>query len=131
MTDQNQASEPKLLYPPSADVIKNARIKDWDAESKRALADPQAYWANCAKELEWTAPWTKVLDDSNKPFFKWFVGGKTNIVHNAVDRHANSERRNKLAYIWQGEDGSERTLTYGELDIARSVSSRTGSRNSA
>jgi acetyl-CoA synthetase len=118
MTDQNQATEPKLLYPPSADVIKNARIKDWDAESKRALADPQAYWANCAKELEWTAPWTKVLDDSNKPFFKWFVDGKTNIVHNAVDRHANSERRNKLAYIWQGEDGSERTLTYGELDVA-------------
>jgi Acetyl-coenzyme A synthetase N-terminus len=50
-------------------------------------------------------PWTTVLDDSKAPFFKWFVGAKTNIVHNAIDRHLKTHRRNKLALIWEGEKG--------------------------
>jgi acetyl-CoA synthetase len=117
MTDQNQANDRNTVYKPSQAVIAAARIKDWDAEAKRADADPLAYWAECAERLDWYERWTQVLDDSNKPFFKWFVGGKTNIVHNAVDRHARSAHSNKLAYIWQGEDGSERTITYAELDV--------------
>jgi acetyl-CoA synthetase len=56
-----------------------------------------------------------VLDDSNPPFFKWFVGGKTNIVHNALDRHLKTFRKNKLALIWEGEPGDTRTYSYFSL----------------
>ena len=115
MSETNPAPDRTLVYEPSADVIARARIQDWDATTAAADADPLAYWADCAAELEWDQRWTQVLDDSKKPFFKWFVGGKTNIVRNAVDRHAATWRRNKLAYIWQGEDGSERFMSYGEL----------------
>ena len=56
-----------------------------------------------------------MLDDSNKPFFKWFVGGKTNMALNALDRHVTTWRRNKLAIIWEGEDGKQLTLSYWRL----------------
>ncbi|NJM39486.1 MAG: acetate--CoA ligase [Anaerolineae bacterium] len=104
------------LYLPSADVIARARIKDWDALSKSAAENPQGFWADRASELVWWQKWDKVLDDSNKPFFKWFTGGKTNIVANAIDRHLKTERKNKIAFIWQGEDGTERVLTFAELN---------------
>ncbi|MDU1360832.1 MAG: AMP-binding protein, partial [Cutibacterium avidum] len=62
-------------------------------------------------------PWDKILDDSGKPFFKWFTGSKTNIVTNAVDRHLDTARRNKLALIWVGEDTSKvRTFSYFALN---------------
>ena len=64
----------------------------------------------------WFEPWTKVLDDSNKPFYKWFVGGKTNIVYNCLDRHVETWRRNKLALIWEGENGEKRTFSYHALN---------------
>ncbi|HJQ14147.1 MAG TPA: acetyl-coenzyme A synthetase N-terminal domain-containing protein, partial [Anaerolineales bacterium] len=75
------------IYYPSEDVIKQAILKDWEATAKQALQDPQAFWAAEAEELEWFQKWDKVLDDSNKPFFKWFTGAKVNIVHNCIDRH--------------------------------------------
>ena len=100
----------KTVYPPSPEVIARARISDWDAVSKAAGDNPQAFWAERAAELEWYQEWDQVLDDSNAPFFKWFAGGKTNIVQNALDRHVSMWRKNKAAYIWQGEDGSERNV---------------------
>ncbi len=57
-----------------------------------------------------------MLDDSNKPFYKWFTGGKTNIVANAIDRHLDSETKNKLALIWEGEPGDVRTYSYFALN---------------
>jgi acetyl-CoA synthetase len=57
-----------------------------------------------------------VLDDSNPPFYKWFTGGSTNIVYNALDRHVNTWRRNKLALIWEGEPGDLRTFSYHALN---------------
>ena len=71
------------------------------------------------KELKWFKKWTKVLDDSGKPFYKWFVGAKTNIVHNALDRHLTTPTRNKLALIWEGENGDLRTFSY--FALAREV----------
>ena len=65
-------------------------LKDWDALAKKALDNPEAFWANEAEELEWYRRWDKVLDDSKKPFYKWFTGGQVNIVHNALDRHQRS-----------------------------------------
>ena len=89
------------VYYPSDEVVAQANAQDWDAMAEKALKDPQAFWEAEANELEWFEKWEKVLDDSNKPFFKWFVGAKTNIVHNAIDRHLKTHRKNKLALIWE------------------------------
>ena len=68
--------------------MQGAHIEDWDKLAREADEDFVGFWEARAKELvEWYEPWTKVLDESDKPFFKWFVGAKTNIVHNAIDRH--------------------------------------------
>ncbi len=105
------------VYFPSDEVIAQANVPDWDEMAQSALKDREGFWAERAQELEWFEKWEKVLDDSNKPFFKWFVGGKTNIVHNAVDRHMKTWRKNKLALIWVSEDGrEERTFSYYSLN---------------
>jgi acetyl-CoA synthetase len=117
MLEQTQQStDHNMIYKPSDEVILRARINDWDALKKQSDADPMAFWAARADELSWYKKWDKVLDDSNKPFFKWFVGGKTNVVLNAIDRHQSTARKNKIAYIWQGEDGSERFMSFAELN---------------
>ncbi len=115
MSDQQSATDHSLIYEPSAEVKSRARVKDWNAVKAQADADPQAFWAERANELGWYKKWDKVLNESNKPYFKWFEGGKTNIVHNAIDRHQLTWRRNKIAYIWEGEDGSQRFVSYAEL----------------
>ncbi len=110
------ATEGDGLFYPSTDVKAHAHVKDWSALAAEADADLEAFWAARAAELGWYKKWTRVLDDSNKPFYKWFVGGKTNIVHNAIDRHLTTHRKNKLAFIWQGEDGSEQTMSFFSLN---------------
>jgi len=80
----------------------------------RAAADPEAFWAGFAAELEWMRPWDAVLE-WNPPDAKWFVGGRLNASANCVDRHALNARRNKAAIIWEGEPGDRRTLTYFDL----------------
>ncbi len=88
-------------------------MKDWGGLAEQAQKDIQAFWAAEAGELEWFKKWDKVLDDSNKPFYKWYVGGKVNIVHNAIDRHLKTFRKNKLALIWESEDGKiHQTYSY-------------------
>jgi len=103
------------LYLPPAEAVKDAFIQDYAAAYARALTDPQAFWAEQAGELEWYEPWTQVLDESNAPFYKWFAGAKTNIVHNALDRHIKTWRKNKLALIWEGEPGDQRSYSYYRL----------------
>ncbi len=104
------------VYYPSDEVVAQANVPDWDALAAYASKDLQGFWRERAEELEWFQKWDKVLDDSNKPFFKWFTGAKVNIVHNAVDRHMNTWRKNKLALIWVSEDGKEeRTFSYYSL----------------
>jgi acetyl-CoA synthetase len=102
-------------YHPTDDVIANAHIPDYEEVYKEAMSDIEGFWAERADELEWYKKWDKVLDDSNKPFYKWFVGGKTNIVHNAVDRHAKTWRKNKIAIIWEGENGDKVSMSYWRL----------------
>ena len=104
------------VYFPSEEVVKNANVPDYDTWYKQSIDDPEGFWADRANELEWYKKWDKVLDDSNAPFYKWFVGGKTNIVHNAIDRHLTNSHRNKLALIWEGEPGDRRTYSYHALD---------------
>jgi acetyl-CoA synthetase len=105
------------VYFPSESVVSQARLKNWDELAESARKDLPGFWAAEANELEWFKKWDKVLDDSKKPFFKWFVGGKTNIVHNAIDRHLKTYRKNKLALIWESEDGkTDRTFSYYSLN---------------
>ncbi|OGD19553.1 MAG: acetate--CoA ligase [Candidatus Aminicenantes bacterium RBG_16_63_16] len=104
-------------YRPSPEVVAQAHIKDWSAVARRADEDYLGFWDGCAKELiDWQKPWTRVLDDSRAPFYRWFVGAKTNIVHNAIDRHLKTHRRNKLALMWEGEKGEHRTFSYFALN---------------
>ncbi len=82
---------------------------------RKALEDPEGFFAEIAKELDWYRTWDKVLDDSNPPFYRWFVGGMINASYNAVDRHVKRGLRNKAAIIWEGEPGDTRVLTYYQL----------------
>ncbi|MEM4704384.1 MAG: acetate--CoA ligase [Candidatus Bathyarchaeia archaeon] len=84
-------------------------------EWKRSIEDPEKFWAEKAKAIDWFKTWDKVLDDSNPPFYKWFSGGVLNICYNAVDRHVKTSKKNQLAYIWEGENGEVRTYSYYQL----------------
>lgn len=103
------------VYYPSEEVIQKAHIKDWEKLNKEASEDNLAFWEKMADELHWFQKWDKVLDDSNKPFYKWFVGAKTNIAYNCLDVHVKGYRRNKLALTWEGEDGEFRAFSYYAL----------------
>ncbi|GJQ37500.1 MAG: acetyl-coenzyme A synthetase [Anaerolineaceae bacterium] len=109
------------VYYPSEQVVAQAHVKDWEAMAEKADKDLEGFWAAEASELEWYKKWDKVLDDSKNPFFKWFTGAKVNIVHNAIDRHLKTYRKNKLALIWESEDGKEH-LTYSYFAMNREVS---------
>jgi acetyl-CoA synthetase len=91
-------------------------IMDYAKTYARSIADPEVFWADAAASLHWEKRWERVLDASQKPFYKWFTGARTNIVQNAVDRHARGARAQKPAFLWEGEPGDRRTLTYAELD---------------
>jgi len=103
------------LYHPPKDVLERAHIKDWDELNKRAHDDYEGFWASIAEELHWFKKWDTVLDSHNKPFYQWFVGGKTNIVYSSLDRHTLGAHRNKLALIWEGEDGAFQSYSYFAL----------------
>src|SRR6185295_18970422 len=81
---------------------------------EQAERDPEAFWESFARELEWSSPWTRVLD-WQPPHARWFVDGKINASVNCLDRHLKTARRNKAALVWEGEPGDRRTLTYHEL----------------
>jgi len=104
------------VYYPSQNVIDQATIKDYDSLYQKSIENREEFWADEAEKLDWFKKWDQVLDESNKPFYKWFVGGKINIVHNAIDRHLKTWRRNKLALIWEGEPGDFRTFSYHALN---------------
>ncbi|MDO9212233.1 MAG: acetate--CoA ligase [Methylococcales bacterium] len=104
------------LFNPSQQVIDYANVKEYDNNYADSIANPLDFWEKQAETLEWTTKWDKVLDDSNPPFFKWFTGGKTNIILNAIDRHLKTANRNKLAIIWEGEPGDLRSFSYHALN---------------
>ncbi len=105
------------VFPPPEAFATQAHVRspaEYDALYRQSVEDPEAFWAGVARELHWFAPWTRVLE-WNPPWAKWFVGGKTNLCYNCVDRHALGERRDKLAILWEGEPGEVRRLSFGEL----------------
>jgi acetyl-CoA synthetase len=109
----------KRVFKPKPDFVKQANWSPKRVAAYRKLGqNPEKFWAQMAKEhVSWFSPWKRVLD-WRPPFAKWFVGAKTNVSYNCLDRHLegpNAWRRNKAAIIWEGEPGDSRTLTYGEL----------------
>ena len=108
--------ENRVFQPPAEFAAKAliGSVEQYEAMYKRSVEEPEAFWAESASELEWFAPWEKVLE-GGMGSAKWFVGGKLNLSHNCVDRHANGTRRDKVALLWEGEPGEVRRITYGEL----------------
>ncbi len=101
-------------FEPPAEFREHALLND-PAVYEQAASDPQAWWAEQAEKLDWLTPWEQILDDSNPPFYKWFVGGKINASYNCLDRHVEAGRGERVAFHWRGEDGEERDITYAEL----------------
>src|ERR1700688_4917863 len=104
-------------FPAPPEFSAKAWVKNFDeyeALCRRADADPDAFWAECARNLHWFKPFGKTLE-WNFPNAKWFVGGTINASYNCLDRHLDTPRRNKAALIWEGEPGDSRVLTYQML----------------
>ena len=89
--------------------------------SDEAEADIEGFWAKQAEELHWDEKWDQVLDWSDPPFAKWFVGGRLNVSYNCLDRHVEAGNGDRVAFHWRGEEGEERDITYAELhgDVQR------------
>ncbi|MBZ9571542.1 acetate--CoA ligase [Methanobrevibacter sp. TMH8] len=102
------------IVPPNSKVIERALVKDWDREINKG-DDIEKYWAMEAEQFDWFKKWDEVLDTSEKPYYKWFVGGKINLAYNAIDRWIKTEKRNKIAILYTNERGDEIKLTYYEL----------------
>ncbi len=105
------------VFPPPPEFSSKAHIKsldEYEALYKQSIDDPEGFWAGVAKDLHWFKPWDKVLE-WELPWAKWFVGGKMNLSYNCLDRHVLGARSNKTAFIWEGEPGEVRRLTYAEL----------------
>jgi acetyl-CoA synthetase len=105
------------VFPPPPGFAAAAHVSSLAAYEdlyRRSVEDPEAFWAEVARQIDWFSPWTKVLD-WNPPHAQWFVGGKLNLCHNCVDRHALGSRAEKTAILWEGEPGEIRKLTFREL----------------
>src|SRR5690242_493416 len=101
-------------FDPPEGFREKARLSD-PSVYERAEQDPEGWWAEQAQALEWAQPWAEVLDWSNAPFAKWFVGGKLNACANCLDRHVEAGLGDRIAYHWYGEEGEERNISYAEL----------------
>ncbi len=113
MTNIDVLLQENRKFEPDPEFRLTANVSSSELYSKAAL-DPERFWAEQARELEWIRPWEKVLE-WNPPHVKWFTGGKLNVAANCIDRHVRGPRRNKAALIWEGEPGDRRTLTYWDL----------------
>ncbi|MBM4240216.1 MAG: acetate--CoA ligase [Euryarchaeota archaeon] len=112
--DTDVLLDEKRIFKPSEAVIEKAHIKEWESELEKGK-DIEKYWSEKAEQFTWFRKWDKVLDGSEKPFYKWFVNGKINMAYNAVDRWINTEKRNQVAILYVNERGDEKKITYYEL----------------
>ncbi len=107
------------VFTPSKDFSEKSTVcnlEEYKNLVKAAQADPDSFWSEAAqKELNWFEPFQQVLDWSNPPFARWFVGGKTNVSYNCLDRHLQTSKADKEALIWEGEPGDVRRFTYRQL----------------
>ena len=108
------------VFEPPKKFVERALTSD-ESVHEKAVHDPEGWWAEQAGALDWFERWDTVLDESEAPFYKWFTGGRLNASYNALDRHVEAGRGDRVAYHWRGEEGEERDLTYAELlrDVKR------------
>ena len=114
MTDTlaNLATETRS-FPPSNEFA--AQAVATAGLDEQAAADRLGFWAGQAERLDWAQPWTEVLDWSDAPFAKWFVGGELNVAYNCVDRHVANGLGSRAAIIFEPENGAAETITYAQL----------------
>ena len=127
MADIDAPGKTEIVWRPTREVIERAQVtrllrsvgvSDVAELHRRSVADPEWYWAAVVKDLDirWSQPFTRVLDDSRGAMWPtWFPGGRLNFTDNCVDRNIDAGRGDKAAIVWEGDDGSTRTLTYREL----------------
>jgi acetyl-CoA synthetase len=104
--------ESAIIAPPD-NLKQAANLQNYEKEYADSINNTEGFWENIAKELSWFSPWESVYENTY-PTFKWFLNGKCNITYNALDRHL-EHNKNKVAFLWLAEDGSERSFTYGRL----------------
>jgi acetyl-CoA synthetase len=112
--------EEQRSFPPAEEFSRKAHIRnmaEYEAIYRRSVEDPEGFWAEMAEEnLSWFRKWDRVIEyDFEKPFIKWFAGGKLNASYNCLDRHISTPLRNKAAIIWESDEGRYRTYTYQQL----------------
>ncbi len=114
MAEDFEVKLEKKAYIPDPQYLANSALGDYKDAYAQFIADPDGFWDEKARELKWMRPWDKVREWKH-PYAQWFTGATLNITENCLDRHVNNGRRNKLAIIWRGEDGTEEVLTYRQL----------------
>jgi acetyl-CoA synthetase len=107
-------------FDPPEEFVADALIKDMSVH-EAAASDPVGWWTEQAEALHWFSKWDTALDDSDAPFYKWFVGGKLNASYNCLDRHIEAGIGDRVAFHWHGEEGETRDVTYADLhrDVQR------------
>ncbi len=116
MTEQDFTADTSEVHHPAPETVAGLAHPDYLEQRRGALRDPVGFWRDRATELlDWFEPFSQVLDASEAPFYKWFADGRTNICLNALDRHVAGERRDKVAFIWESEQGETQTWTFAEL----------------
>ena len=116
MTEQDFTTDTSEVHHPAPELVAGLAQSDYLAQRNAALQDPVGFWRDRATELlDWFEPFSQTLDASEAPFYKWFADGRTNICLNALDRHVAGARRDKVAFIWESEQGETQTWTFAEL----------------
>src|SRR5688572_5606174 len=107
------------VFPPTEATVKAARISGmaaYNALCKEAETDFEGFWARLARDnVQWTKPFTKTLDESKAPFYKWFEDGELNASANCLDKHMGTSVENKTAIVFEADDGAVTKVTYKEL----------------
>src|SRR5215467_878302 len=118
MSTIESVSHEQRSFPPSREFVARATIKkaDFDALNAAAASDFAGFWAKLAREeMAWHKPFTKTLDESNAPFYKWFDDGLLNVSYNCLDRNLSNGNADKVAIIFEADDGAVTKVTYREL----------------
>ena len=116
MTEQDFTAGTSEVHHPAPALVAGLAHPDYLEQRRAALRDPVGFWRDRATELlDWFEPFSQTLDASEAPFYKWFADGRTNICLNALDRHVAGARRDKVAFIWESEQGETQTWTFAEL----------------
>ncbi|GIW40989.1 MAG: acetate--CoA ligase [Candidatus Binatia bacterium] len=102
------------VFPPPPHIVERSLVPDYETHYARSLEDVEGYWEEVARGFEWFRPWERVLE-VDYPNARWFTGARCNIVWNCLDRHLRTERRNKIALLWLGENGEERVFSFARV----------------